>query len=80
MKISLWRCSTFTNAVVGFHLASDLWNYQRLTGIELLKVNLDNSMLTSQREAELTDLTEKDQAKTAGGLLGATEWRALSCI
>lgn len=37
-------------------------------------------MLTSQREAGLTDLTEKDQAKTAGGLLGATECQALSCI
>lgn len=37
-------------------------------------------MLTSQREAELTDLTEKDQAETTGGLLGATECRDLSCI
>lgn len=44
IKISLWcsqRCSTFFSAGVGFHLVSDLRNYQRLTGIELFKVNLD---------------------------------------
>lgn len=62
---SLWRsqhCSTFSNAVVGFHLASELRNYQRLTGIELFKVNLDKqhahqpSLLISKKKTRLRPL------------------------